>query len=135
MARWIASLARAHSAGPTASTGGELGEIAQGDLNPDLEKTAFALSVGSVSDPIVVEGGYRILRVLAKTTGNVLPFANAKQRIRNEMMGARFDQEYEVYIAEVREKADIELRVREVPLQLSGPVPEDTLFNVDHANK
>jgi parvulin-like peptidyl-prolyl isomerase len=125
----FASLARTHSAGPTASTGGELGEIAQGDLNPDLEKTAFALSVGSVTDPIAVEGGYRILRVLAKTTGSVVPFANAKQRIRNEMMGTRFDKEYEVYIAEVREDADIELRVREVPLQLSGPVPEDTLLN------
>jgi parvulin-like peptidyl-prolyl isomerase len=125
----FASLARTHSAAPTANTGGELGEIAQGDLNPDLEKTAFALSVGSVSDPIAVEGGYRILRVLAKTTGSVVPFANAKQRIRNEMMGARFEEEYQVYIAEVRQDADIELRVREVPLQLSGPVPEDTLLN------
>jgi parvulin-like peptidyl-prolyl isomerase len=125
----FASLARAHSAGPTAGSGGELGEIAQGDLSPDLEETAFALSVGSVSDPIAVDGGYRILRVLAKTTGSVVPFAAAKQRIRNEMMGARFDEEYEVYIAEVRKDADIELRVREVPLQLSGPVPEDTLLN------
>jgi peptidyl-prolyl cis-trans isomerase SurA len=127
----FASLARTHSAGPTASTGGELGEIAQGDLNPVLEETAFALPVGSVSDPILVEGGHRILRVLAKTSGSVVPFAQAKPRIRNEMMGARFDEEYKVYIAEVREKADIELRVREVPLQLSGAVPEDSLFNVD----
>jgi peptidyl-prolyl cis-trans isomerase SurA len=125
----FASLARTHSAAPTASTGGDLGEIAQGDLNPDLEKTAFALSVGSVSDPIAVEGGHRILRVVAKTTGSVVSFANAKQRIRSEMMGARFDAEYKIYIAEVRKDADIELRVREVPLQLTGPVPEDTLLN------
>ena len=127
----FASLARTHSAGPTAGSGGDLGEIAQGDLSPDLEKIAFALSVGSVSDPIPVEEGYRILRVVAKTTGSVVPFATAKKRIRNEMMAERFDTEYEVYMAEVRGDATIDLRVREVPLQLTGPIPEDTLLSVN----
>jgi peptidyl-prolyl cis-trans isomerase SurA len=125
----FATLARTHSAAPTASTGGEIGEIAQGDLSPELEKEAFALSVGSVSDPIAVEGGHRILKVVAKTTGSVVPFASAKQRIRREMQADLFNKEYEVYIAELREKADIELRVREVPLQLTGSIPEDTLLN------
>jgi peptidyl-prolyl cis-trans isomerase C len=125
----FASLARTHSAAPTAGTGGDLGEIAQGNLNPELEKVAFALSVGSVSDPIAVAGGYRVLKVVAKTTGSVVSFANAKQQVRNKLMGERFSTEYAVYIAEVRKDADIELRVREVPLQLSGPVPEDTILN------
>ena len=124
----FASLARTHSGGPTAGSGGDLGEIAQGDLSAALESVAFALPVGSVSDPIPVEDGYRILRVVAKTTGSVVPFATAKKRIRNEMMAERFDAEYEVYMAEVREDAVIDLRVREVPLQLTGPIPEDTFL-------
>jgi parvulin-like peptidyl-prolyl isomerase len=124
----FASLARAHSAGPTADSGGDLGELSQGTMNSELEEVAFALSVGSVSDPIRVGEGYRILKVVAKTSGSVTPFETAKDRLRNLMMASRFQDEYDAYIAEVREGADIELRVREVPLRLSGPVPTDTLF-------
>jgi hypothetical protein len=124
----FASLARTHSAAPTADSGGDLGEISQGDMSPELEKVAFSLSVGDVSDPIRIGEGYRILKVVARTSGSVVPYATAKNQIRSVMMASRFKDAYDAYIAEVREDADIELRVREVPLRLSGPVPEDTLF-------
>jgi parvulin-like peptidyl-prolyl isomerase len=123
----FATLARTHSKAPTAESGGDLGEISQGDMSPDLEKAVFPLPVGSVSDPIPVAEGYRILKVVAKTSGSVIPFETAKEQIRNQLMAARFKEEYATYIAALREKADIELKVREVPLRLSGPVPEDTL--------
>ena len=82
----FASMARTHSAGPTADSGGDLGEIRQGDLSPDLDEAAFSLPVGSVSDPIASEDGFRILRVVAKTTGSVVPYATAKARVRSELM-------------------------------------------------
>ena len=125
----FASLARTHSAGPTASSGGELGELVKGSMNPDLETVAFSLAVGEVSDPIPAEGGYRILKVVAKTSGSVVPFATAKEQVRNVLMAQRFKGEYDKYIAEVREKADIELRVREVPLQLTGSVSDASLLD------
>jgi len=125
----FASLARTHSAGPTASSGGDLGELVKGSMNPDLEKVAFSLAVGEVSDPLAAEGGYRILKVVAKTSGSVVPFENAKEQVRNVLMAQRFQGEYDKYIAEVREKADIELRVREVPLQLTGSVSDASLFD------
>jgi peptidyl-prolyl cis-trans isomerase SurA len=125
----FASLARTHSAGPTADSGGDLGEIAEGNLSPDLEEVAFSLPVGAVSDPIPSEEGFRILRVVAKTTGSVVPYATAKGRVREELMAARFETEYDIYMAEIREEAVVVLRVREVPLTLSGPVPDDMLLD------
>ena len=124
----FASLARTHSAAPTADSGGDLGEISQGDMSPELEEIAFALSVGEVSDPVRIGEGYRILKVVARTSGSVVPFAVAKNQIRNVMMASRFQEAYDTYIAEVREGADIELRVREVPLQIDGAIPTETLF-------
>jgi parvulin-like peptidyl-prolyl isomerase len=124
----FASLARAHSASPTAETGGDLGEIAQGDMSPELEKVAFALSVGEVSDPIRIGDGYRILKLVARTSESVVPYATAKNRLRNMIMATRFEDAYEAFMGELREGQDIELRVREVPLRLSGPVPDETLF-------
>src|SRR5512134_2153020 len=57
------TLAKTYSQAPSRSHGGDLGELAQGELNPDLEKAAFALPVGGVSDPMPVEGGHRVVKV------------------------------------------------------------------------
>src|SRR5437867_5594478 len=82
----FASLARIYSVSPTKSTGGDLGRLAHGDLNPELEKIAFALPVGAISDPIPSGGGYRILKVTEKTEGSVVPFDQAKEAIKQRVM-------------------------------------------------
>lgn len=117
------SLARAASASPTRATGGDLGKLAHGDLNPEIEKIAFALPVGAVSDLIRTTGGYRILKVTARTEGSVVPFDQAKDEIKQGLMQQRWAKEYDTYIQDLRKKAIVDLRVREVPLQLTGPVP------------
>jgi parvulin-like peptidyl-prolyl isomerase len=122
------TLARTYSSAPSRANGGDIGQIAQGDLNPELEKVAFALPVGSVSDPLPVSGGFRIVKVLAKTTGSVVPFETAKDQVSDRIMMSRFEKEYEAYMQELRKTAMVELRVREVPLQLTGPVPEGSLL-------
>jgi peptidyl-prolyl cis-trans isomerase SurA len=124
----FAALARTHSSASSRANGGDIGQIAQGDLNPELERVAFALPVGGVSDPLAVEGGYRIVRVTAKTSGSTTPYEAAKERVRDRLMLARFEKEYDGYMQELRKGAAVELRVREVPLQLTGPIPEGSLL-------
>ncbi len=114
--------------GDTNDVGGDLGEIAQGDLSPELEEVAFSLSVGEVSDPIRIGEGYRILKLVARTSGSVIPYATAKGQLRNMIMASRFVDAYEAFMSELREGQDIELRVREVPLRIEGGVPDATLF-------
>jgi parvulin-like peptidyl-prolyl isomerase len=123
----FAALARAHSSAPSRAHGGDVGQLAQGEMNADLEEVAFALPVGSVSDPIPVEGGYRVIKVTAKTSGSTTPYEAAKDRVHDRLMMARFEKAYEAYLQELRKSASIELRVREVPLQLTGPIPEGSL--------
>jgi len=120
-------LARAHSTAPSRSNGGDLGQLAQGDIHPDIEKVAFELAVGSVSDPLPVAGGYRLIRVVAKTTGSTTPYDAVKDRVRDRVMMTRFDKAYDDYVAELRKSSVVTLLVREVPLQLTGPIPEGSL--------
>ena len=120
-------LARAYSTAPSRSNGGDLGQLAQGDIHPDLEKVAFELSVGSVSDPLPVAGGHRLIRVVAKTTGSTTPYDAVKDRVRDRVMMTRFDKAYDDYVAELRKTSVVTLLVREVPLQLTGPIPEGSL--------
>jgi hypothetical protein len=124
----FAALARAHSAAPSRAHGGEVGQLSQGDMNPEIERVAFGLAVGAVSDPLPVEGGYRILKVTAKTSGSVTPYDAAKDKVRDRLMAARFETAYDAYMDELRKGASVELRVREVPLQLTGPIPEGSLL-------
>ena len=121
------ALARSYSTAPSRANGGDLGQIAQGELHPDIEKIAFDLAVGSVSDPLPVSGGYRLIRVVAKTTGSTTPFDAVKDRVRDRVMMTRFDKAYDDFVVELRKDAVVELRVREVPLQLTGPIPEGSL--------
>ncbi len=123
----FAELARTYSTAPSRANGGELGQLAQGDLHPDIEKLAFGLAVGSVSDPLPVEGGYRLVRVVAKTTGSTTPYDAVKDRVRDRVMMTRFDKAYDEYVAELRKNSVVTLLVREVPLQLTGPIPEGSL--------
>ncbi len=123
----FAGLAKTESSAPSRAHGGDVGQLAQGEMNPDLEKVAFALPVGGISDPLPVEGGYRVIKVTAKTSGSVTPYDTAKDKVRDELMNARFEKAYDAYVQELRKNASIELRVREVPLQLTGPIPEGSL--------
>lgn len=119
----FSSLARIYSSSPTRASGGELGRLAHDDLNPELAKVAFALPVGAISDLIPSGEAYRILKVAEKTERSVVPFEQARDEIKQRLLQERWTREYEAYLQDLRKKAMVDLHVREVPLQLSGPVP------------
>src|SRR5512143_3591018 len=124
----FAALAKAYSAAPSKANGGEIGEVARTDMSKEMATLTASLAVGGISDPMPVEGGCRLLKVTAKTEGSTTPFEGAKEKIRDQLMMARGEKEYEAYMAELRKSAQIELRVREVPLRLTGPIPEGSLL-------
>ena len=102
----FAALAKAYSAAPSKANGGEIGEVARTDMNKEMATLTGSLPVGGISDPMPVEGGYRILKVTAKTEGSTTPFEAAKEKIRDQLMMARGEKEYEAYMAELRKGVD-----------------------------
>jgi peptidyl-prolyl cis-trans isomerase SurA len=130
----FAELAKTYSVGPNTASGGDLGTLRKGDLAPDVEKVAFSLGLGQVSDPIPTADGYRILRVMEKTEGSVTPYEDARIEILRRLNAARSSEEVERYLQGLRDKAIIDLRVREVGLQLNQPVTQGTSL-LDSANQ
>ena len=114
----FSTLAQAHSSAPSRANGGDIGPMGRGGPEPEVERVAFALAVGSVSDPIPVSGGYRIVKVLAQTPGGVVPFETAKAQVRDRILASRIEEAYESYMRELRKDATVEMRVREVPVRL-----------------
>ena len=117
----FAALARAYSTGPSREEGGDLGRLARGDLNPAIEKVAFSLEIGAISDPIALGEEFHVLRVAERTEASVVSFEAVKDEIRNRLAGERRLSEYTKYVEGLRQNAVINIRVREVPLEVSLP--------------
>jgi peptidyl-prolyl cis-trans isomerase SurA len=119
----FAELARQHSAGATQKSGGDLGQVNQGDLTPDMEKVAFALPVGGVSDPLRTKDGWRILKLTEKTEASVTPYEEVKADLQKRLTQARFAAQYDTYMEGLRtaSRCCIQVMVREVPLTVSVP--------------
>lgn len=118
----FAELARTQSAAASKASGGDLGKLAHGELNADLEKVAFSLPAGGVSDPIRSGDGFRVLKVEEKTEAKLTPFDEVKDALRRGLLERKMGKETTGYLAGLRQKATIDVRVREVATDLGGAV-------------
>jgi peptidyl-prolyl cis-trans isomerase C len=77
----FAELARAHSACPSATLGGVLGQIAPGETTPEFEAALSGLAPGSVSEPVETRYGVHLIRLHRRVDGAALPFEAVRERI------------------------------------------------------
>jgi peptidyl-prolyl cis-trans isomerase SurA len=96
------ALARVHSTAGSRSTGGDLGRVARGDMNPALEKVVSALPAGGVSEPIPIENGFRVVRVVSKEEASVTPFEQVREEIKKQLAQQRMASAYEEYVQGLR---------------------------------
>jgi parvulin-like peptidyl-prolyl isomerase len=124
----FSSLARALSTAGSRGAGGDLGQVAPGDMNPELAKIVGALPAGGVSEPIALENGYRIVRVVAKEDATVTPFEDLRDEIMKRLSQQRMASVYEEYVEGLRKASEKTTRtmVGEVSLQVPN-LPSSTL--------
>ena len=82
----FSSVAIQKSLYPNASRrAGDIGWLNKGQRDPALDKKAFSLDVGQVSDIIKTEAGYEIIKVMEKKGGDLQPLDEAKPLIKMEL--------------------------------------------------
>jgi hypothetical protein len=65
----FARLAKANSEDPgSASKGGDLGTLRRGAMVPELDRAAFTLPIGEVSEPVKTQSGYELIKIESRTT-------------------------------------------------------------------
>lgn len=107
----FAKLAGRYSQGPEASEGGVLGFFKHKELRPELEEAAFKLQPGEVSGLIKSPEGFHILRVLERRGGKPKPFAQVESQLRDEMMQAGAERQFQEWMKALKAKAYIEIRL------------------------
>ncbi len=104
----------------SAAEGGNLGYLAKGELNPEIEKVVFVEPKGFVTSPIKVANGMVILRVADKVSPGLQPLAVVENEIMNKLYGPRFQPAIRTYLTKLRTEAFLEIREGFVD---SGAVP------------
>ena len=91
------------------SRSGDLGFFAKGDMVPEFEKTAFAMNVGQISEPLLTDFGYHIIKVEEKRAPRKLSFDDVKGDLREFMSQKAAQKRYEAWMKDIRQKANIKV--------------------------
>ena len=90
--------------------GGDLGWLNPGDLAPELERIAAALPLGELSGLVQTQFGHHLIQITDRRRqdiGEQVQRHEARREIRKE----KFDQRYEHWIKELRDKAWVDYRL------------------------
>jgi peptidyl-prolyl cis-trans isomerase SurA len=125
----FAQLAMDYSEDSGATTGGDLGFIAESALNqsdPLLKNTLLQMKPGQVTKPIPSKGGgYRILMLIAKEPAGQRQFSDpqVQQAIRDSLRTRKEQLLRSAYLASARDEAHVTNYLAEQVLESAGKLP------------
>jgi peptidyl-prolyl cis-trans isomerase SurA len=104
-------LAKQDSSGPTAQTGGDLGEFKKGSglLAKPFEDATFSLKTGEVTAPIRTKQGLIIFKVVQHTGGSN-DYASVEPQVEEAAFMDRMQPQLRTYLTTLREQAYIDVR-------------------------
>jgi peptidyl-prolyl cis-trans isomerase C len=117
----FAELARTYSEGPSAPSGGDLGFFGKGRMVPAFEKAAFSMKVNEVSDPILTQFGYHIIKVTDRKEGSTASFEEAKEKLGQDLKNRMVNELIGEKLSQMREEATIEILFTPTPPAAPGP--------------
>lgn len=111
----FANLASTMSEAATRDKGGDLGEIAKGDLVQDLDKAVFAAPSGAILGPLETKSAWHIILVEQRLPSEVPAFESIKDQLRRDASDETFQRDYKTYIENLRKDAYIQINEDMVP--------------------
>ena len=105
-------LARLFSQDGSASKGGDLGWLYQGDTVPEFERAMDALKPGELSEPVRSPFGYHLIEVLER---RVQEASGDRKRasVRQILKERKMDEAYQDWLRQERDRAYVEIRLDE----------------------
>ena len=76
---------------------------------PEFEKAAFGLATNQISDLVTTDYGYHIIKLHELISARKVPFAEAKERIKDFLTQQALDKELPKFFAKVKKDASVEI--------------------------
>ncbi|GMT42923.1 MAG: hypothetical protein IEMM0002_1334 [bacterium] len=103
--------AKKYSQGPSATSGGLLNEVSQGEMVKKFEDAAFALEPGEISGPVRTRFGYHLIKMESKTTSKFLPMDEVRPKIENKIYQKLVMEVQEDWLNSVKKEAFIDIKM------------------------
>jgi peptidyl-prolyl cis-trans isomerase C len=104
----FAELAETHSACPSKSVGGSLGQLSRGDTVPEFDAALRAMASGEITiEPVASRFGYHIIRLDRKIEGRQLSFETVRERIADYLVDRARRMAIAQFVARLSARAEI----------------------------
>lgn len=104
-------LVKEDSTAASKDTGGDLGWMAKGLLQPQLEQAAWALKAGGVSPLLETDKDLILLQLIAKEDDRHQPLSEVKDKILEKVQEPKAKNAVERYLEDLRTRANIRYMV------------------------
>ncbi|MGZ5476374.1 MAG: peptidylprolyl isomerase [Thermoanaerobaculia bacterium] len=111
----FAKMAMTVSESGTKDKGGDLGEVARGELLPDLDRAVFNAAQGAVIGPIETKSGWHIIKVEQRLPSEVPAFESVKDKLRKDAGEETFQRDLKAYLERLRKDAYIQINDQDIP--------------------
>ncbi len=106
----FAQIAKEYSDSAEANeSGGDLGFIKKGYMPTAFDEVAFSLKQGEVSEPVLTQFGYHILKVTDKQPARISPYEEVRDFIRKYLQEGEIIKNSTSHIKKLRQEAKIEI--------------------------
>ena len=109
------NLASTMSESATRDQGGDLGEVAKGDLVAELDQAVFNAAQGTIIGPIETKSAWHVVKVEQRLPSEVPAFESLKDRLRQDASDQAFQRDYKAYIEKLRQDAFIQINEAMIP--------------------
>ena len=102
-------LAKEISQGPTAASGGDLGELTRQQMLPALAKGTKGLKAGELSEPIETSSGVHVVLVKEVTEKAGKTYTEMRSQIYSELYQREVQAQMKVWLEELRKQAAVSI--------------------------
>jgi parvulin-like peptidyl-prolyl isomerase len=95
----------------TKDTGGDLGWVQRGTLDPAWETRVFAMEANEVSGPATGPRGLEVFRVAEVKKSEIKPFDQLKDQLRGELQQRAMQKATQTWIEGLRKRAYVEVKL------------------------
>jgi len=87
-----------------------LGKVERGQLKPEIENKIFAMNIGDVSEPVEVENGLYIFKLIDQFPAQTLPLEEVKDKITEAIFKEKFKKQLSTWLTKLKKDAYVEIK-------------------------